>query len=138
MIVSLPTPRWVEKPSPRSVPETLDRLEHSLIGQGFTVMARVDHSGHAAKAGLELRPTQVLLFGKPSLGTLLMQVEQTLAVDLPSKVLAWQDGDGQVRLGYRDLRALLADHDGLQQVSAAVEELAEAIERATDSAVSRR
>lgn len=128
-------PRWIEKPSPHSVPETLDRLQSALLARGFTVMARVDHSGHAATHGLALRPTQVLLFGNPGLGTQLMQVEQTLAIDLPSKVLGWQDEAGQVRLGYRDLRALLIDHDGLQRVSAAVTELAEGIDAATDSAV---
>lgn len=127
--------RWIEKPSPHSVPETLDRLENALLARGFTVMARVDHSGHAAHNGLELRPTQVLLFGKPTLGTQLMQVDQTLAIDLPSKVLAWQDGTGRVRLGYRDLRALPAENAGLHRVSGVIEELAGAIDAATDAAV---
>lgn len=127
--------RWVDKDSPYSVPDTLDRLEEALVGEGFTVMARVDHSGHAAKAGLELRPTQVLLFGNPSLGTRLMQAEQTLAIDLPSKALAWQDAAGRVRLGYRNLRAVLADHDGLAGARAAIEQLASTIDRATDAAV---
>ncbi len=127
--------RWVNKQSPYSVPETLDRLEGMLVERGFTVMARVDHSGHAAKVGMDLRPTQVLLFGKPSLGTKLMQAEQTLAIDLPSKVLAWQDSCGQVWLGYRDLRAITAEHDGLDEAHAAVEGLASAIDQATDAAV---
>ncbi|HEU4362182.1 MAG TPA: DUF302 domain-containing protein [Mycobacterium sp.] len=129
-------PNWVAKKSPYPVPETLDRLERSLIERGCTVMARVDHSGHAAKAGLELRPTQVLLFGKPSLGTQLMQAEQTLAIDLPSKVLGWQDASGQVWLGYRDLRAIAAQHAALDQAHAAVTELAEMIDQVTDGAVS--
>ncbi|MGH3562467.1 MAG: DUF302 domain-containing protein [Mycobacterium sp.] len=127
--------RWVAKQSPYPVPETLERLEGRLIEQGFTVMARVDHSGHAAKVGMDLRPTQVLLFGKPSLGTQLMQAEQTFAIDLPSKVLAWQDSCGQVWLGYRDLRAIAAEHDGLAEAHAAVEELASAIDQAADGAI---
>ncbi|MEO8815249.1 MAG: DUF302 domain-containing protein [Mycobacterium sp.] len=127
--------RWVDKDSPYSVPETLDRLQEALVGEGFTVLARIDHSGHAAKAGLDLRPTQVLLFGNPHLGTQLMQAEQTLAIDLPSKALAWRDADGRVRLGYRDLRAVLSDHDGLVGASAAIAQLASAIDRATDAAV---
>ena len=128
---------WVAKASPFPVPETLDRLEHALIERGFTVMARVDHGGHAGKAGLELRPTQVLLFGKPSLGTQLMQADQTIAIDLPSKALAWQDADGVVRLGYRSLRAVAAATPALQQAAAAIDELADGIDAATDAAVSR-
>ncbi len=127
-------PRWVEKPSAYPVGQTLDRLENLLIERGFTVMARVDHSGHAAQAGLRLRPTQLLLFGKPSLGTRLMQAEQTVAIDLPSKVLSFQDASAQVLLGYRDLRSLLAEHPGLGEARAAVEELAAAIDSATDAA----
>lgn len=126
---------WIEKPSPHSVSATLDRLEAALLAEGWQVMARVDHSGHATKAGLELRPTQVLLFGNPALGTRLMQAEQTLAIDLPSKALAWQDADGQVRLGYRDLRAVTADRPELAPARAAIEQLADTIDRATDAAV---
>lgn len=126
-------PAWVAKKSPHSVAETLDRLERLLIDRGCTVMARVDHAGHAGKAGLELRPTQLLLFGKPSLGTRLMQAEQTVAIDLPAKVLGWQDADGRVWLGYRDLRAVTAQHSALDR--AVVEELAAMIDQATDGAV---
>lgn len=128
-------PRWVDKCSPYSVPDVLDLLESTLIKQGCTVMARIDHSGNAAKIGMDLRPTQVLLFGKPDLGTQLMQAEQILAIDLPSKVLAWQDIFGQVWLGYHDLRTIAAERGGLDKASAAVEELARIIDRATDAAV---
>lgn len=132
--------RWIDKPSPYPVAETMQRLETVLIERGFTVMARVDHAAHAAKAGLELRPTQVLLFGNPALGTQLMQAEQTIAIDLPSKVLAWQDAAGRVRLGYRDLRDLAAGHhdlSGSAGAGGAVAELASAIDQATDAAVGR-
>jgi uncharacterized protein (DUF302 family) len=128
---------WVAKRSPHSVPETLDRLERVLVEGGCTVMGRIDHSGHAAGAGLPLRPTQVLLFGRPSLGTQLMQAEQIVAIDLPSKVLGWQDAHGQVWLGYRDLRAVAAQHPALTEARDAVEELAGIIDRATDAAVTR-
>ena len=126
---------WIEKPSPHSVSETLDRLEAALLADGWKVMARVDHSGHATKAGLDLRPTQVLLFGNPALGTRVMQAEQTLAIDLPSKALAWQDATGQVRLGYRDLRALTAGRPELAPAQAAIAQLTDGIDRATDAAV---
>jgi uncharacterized protein (DUF302 family) len=126
---------WVDKQSPYPVPETLERLEGTLTESGFTVMARIDHSGHAAKIGMDLRPTQVLLFGKPDLGTRLMQAEQTFGIDLPSKVLAWQDTSDQVWLGYRDLRVIAAQRDRLAEAHAVVEELASAIDHATDTAV---
>lgn len=127
--------RWIEKLSPHPVTETMQRLEANLVERGWKVMARVDHAEHAASAGLALRPTQVLLFGNPALGTRLMQADQTVAIDLPSKALAWQDTAGQVRLGYRDLRALAAEHDSLRPAGAAVEELASVIDEATDAAV---
>lgn len=124
-------PRWLEKCSPYPVPATLDRLTALLVEQGCAVMARIDHSANAAKIGLDLRPTQLLLFGKPSLGTQLMQAEQTVAIDLPS----WQDASGQVRLGYHDLRTIAAEHGGLGKAGAAVEELSRIIDSATDAAV---
>ncbi|MDI3315181.1 MAG: DUF302 domain-containing protein [Mycobacterium sp.] len=126
---------WVEKRSPYPVPDTLDRLENSLVERDCTVMARIDHAANAAAVGMDLRPTQVLLFGKPRLGTRLMQAEQTLGIDLPSKVLAWQDTSGEVRLGYRDLRAIVAKHDDLDNAKAAAEELASLIDQATDAAI---
>ena len=118
----------------------MQRLETVLIERGFTVIGRIDHAAHAAKAGLLLRPTQVLLFGNPALGAHLMQAEQTVAIDLPSKVLAWQDTTGQVRLGYRDLRDVAAAYSNLggrDGAGTAVAELASAIDQATDAAVGR-
>jgi uncharacterized protein (DUF302 family) len=92
----------VRKPSTHTVPETLDRLERVLKAKGIQVFARIDHSGEAAKAGLKLPPTQVLIFGNPRAGTLVMLAALTSAIDLPLKALAWQDATGQVWLGYTD------------------------------------
>jgi len=64
------------------------------------IFARIDHSGEAKKAGLEMRPTQLLIFGSPSAGTPLMIAAPTLAIDLPLKALAWEDADGKVWLSY--------------------------------------
>jgi uncharacterized protein (DUF302 family) len=86
--------------SPHSVPETLKRLEALLEGKNLTVFARVDHSGEAEKAGLTMRPTQLIIFGSPKAGTPLMVASPTLAIDLPLKALAWEDAEGQVWLSY--------------------------------------
>ena len=90
------------KASPRSVPETLDRLEAILKSKGVQVFARVDHSGEAAKVGLTMPPTQVLIFGNPRAGTPVMLAAPSSAIDLPLKALAWQDAAGKVWLGFTD------------------------------------
>jgi uncharacterized protein (DUF302 family) len=90
----------IDIPSPYSVTETLTRLEAILKEKGLTVFARVDHSGEAAKAGLEMRPTQLLIFGSPKGGTPIMVAAPSTAIDLPLKALAWQDAQGRVWLSY--------------------------------------
>lgn len=86
--------------SPYSVPETLQRLEALVTAKGLTIFARVDHSGEAAKIGMEMQPTELLLFGSPKSGTPMMIASPALAIDLPLKALAWQDVDGAVWLSY--------------------------------------
>ena len=93
-----------------SVPETLARLQSILKEKGMTVFALVDHSGEAEKAGLTMRPTQLLIFGSPKGGTPLMVATPKLAIDLPLKALAWQDGQGQVWLSYNSPEYLQQRH----------------------------
>lgn len=88
------------KKSAHSVAQTLDRLTTVLKSKGITIFARVDHAAGAKKVGLELRPTELLLFGNPKLGTPLMQSNQRIGIDLPLKALAWQDNEGTVWLAY--------------------------------------
>jgi uncharacterized protein (DUF302 family) len=88
------------KPSKYSVKETLDRLTAALKDKGITPAARIDHAAGAKAAGLELRPTEVLLFGNPKLGTPLMQANRHIAIDLPMRVLAWEDDAGKVWIAY--------------------------------------
>ncbi|MGA3197142.1 MAG: DUF302 domain-containing protein, partial [Terriglobales bacterium] len=90
----------VDLPSRYSVPETLARLQSILKEKGVTVFALIDHSGEAAKVGLEMRPTQLLIFGSPKAGTPLMVAAPSVAIDLPLKALAWQDAEGKVWLSY--------------------------------------
>lgn len=93
-------PGIIDIPSPYSAPETLARLQGILKEKGVTVFALIDHSGEAAKAGLEMRPTQLLIFGNPKGGTPLMVATPSIAIDLPLKALAWQDAQGKVWLSY--------------------------------------
>lgn len=101
-----------------SVKETLDRLAHRVESKGLTVFCRIDHAANAVAAGLELRPTEVLIFGNAKGGTPLMEAAQTIGIDLPLKALAWQDASGQTWLGYNDPVWLTARHD-IEAVGAA-------------------
>jgi len=85
-----------------AVKETLDRLEADLRAKGITVFARIDHAAGAASVAMALRPTELLIFGNPKAGTPLMQSNQTIGIDLPLKVLVWQDAGGKVWLTYND------------------------------------
>jgi uncharacterized protein (DUF302 family) len=96
------------KVSKYPVKETLDRLTAALKDKGISPVARVDHAAAAKAAGLELKPTEVLLFGNPKLGTPLMQANRHIAIDLPMKVLVWEDDAGKVWIGYTSPATLKA------------------------------
>lgn len=101
----------VTKQSAYPVAETMERLERAVKDRQLIVVARVDHAAAAQKAGLALRPTQLLIFGNPKAGTPLMQSAQSIGIDLPLKVLVWEDGKGEVWLAYNDPAWLAARHD---------------------------
>ena len=82
--------------------ETMDRLEAEIRGKGMTVFARIDHAAGAAEAGLELRPTELIIFGNARGGTPLMEASQTAGIDLPLKALVWQDAAGKTWLSYNE------------------------------------
>ena len=90
--------------------ETMDRLAAAVTGRGMAVLARIDHAAAAAKVGMALRPTEVLIFGNPRAGTPLMQASQTLGIDLPLRALVWQDEAGATWLGYNDPQWLARRH----------------------------
>jgi uncharacterized protein (DUF302 family) len=96
--------------STRSVAATIDKLEAVLKKKGMTIFKRVNHSEGAAKVGLEIRDTELLIFGNPKVGTLLMQCQQTAALDLPMKALAYKDENGQVWLAYNDPQYIADRH----------------------------
>jgi uncharacterized protein (DUF302 family) len=89
---------------------TRERLTAAIIARGMSVIASIDHAEAAAKVGLELRPTEVVMFGNPRAGTGLMQIAQTMGIDLPLKVLIWQDENGKTWLSYNEPRWLAERH----------------------------
>jgi uncharacterized protein (DUF302 family) len=103
LVLSLPAKAADEltvKSSKYPVKESVDRLTAALKDKGITPVARVDHAAAAKGVGLELKPTEVLLFGNPKLGTPLMQANRHIAIDLPMKVLVWEDDAGKVWIAY--------------------------------------
>jgi uncharacterized protein (DUF302 family) len=90
--------------------ETRQRLESLVKSRGLTVFALIDFSGDAAKVGLRMRPTQLLIFGNPKSGTPLMIASPSIALDLPLKALAWEDAQGKVWLSYNALEYLKERH----------------------------
>jgi len=102
--------KMIVKPSAHSVSVTLDRLESALHEKGIKPAARVDHAAAAARVDMKLRPIQVLIFGNPKLGTPLMQSNPRIGLDLPLKVLAWEDEAGKVWVGYTAPTDLVGRH----------------------------
>ncbi len=94
--------------SPHGVGKTIDRFELAVKKAGMNIFARIDHAQAAKKVGMQLRPTQLLIFGNPKVGTKLMQSNQLIGIDLPLKALAWKDEKGAVWLGYYRPTDLLA------------------------------
>lgn len=92
------------------VKETVDRMVSIIEAQGWHLFARIDHAAHARKKGLALRPTELILFGNPEVGTHLMQEQQLAAIDLPMKMLAWEDEQGKVRIAHNSLPWLKQRH----------------------------
>jgi len=104
----------IDKPSNHSVDGTVEKLKGILQSKGVTLFALVDHSGEAEKDGLKMRPTKLLIFGSPKAGTPLMVAAPSLAIDLPLKILVWEDGQGKVWVTYNSTEYLKERH-GLPQ-----------------------
>jgi uncharacterized protein (DUF302 family) len=108
--------------------ETMSRFKAEVEAKGLTVFARVDHAAGAAEVGLSLRPTELLVFGNAKGGTPLMQAVQTIGIDLPLKVLVWQDASGDTWLSYNDPIWLAKRHGLGHEAEAAIRALAAALE----------
>jgi uncharacterized protein (DUF302 family) len=122
----------IDVPSRYTVPETLARLQSVLKEKALTVFALIDHSGEAGKAGLTMRPTQLLIFGSPKGGTPLMVAAPRLAIDLPLKALAWQDEHGQVWLSYNSPEYLQQRHGFPADLMKNIAGIAALVQKAVD------
>ena len=96
--------------SSHDVKTTVDRLENKIMEKGMSVFKRINHAEMAQKVGKKLRPTELIIFGNPKVGTPLMQCGQSVGIDLPQKALIWQDEAGQVWLSYNDPKYLANRH----------------------------
>ena len=110
MQISFAVEGLVVTKSTQDVLTTAEKLKSILVSKGMTVFGQVDHRAGAEKAGLSLRPTQILIFGNPTVGTPLMNCSQSIAIDLPQKILIWEDENGDVWLGYNDPEYLKTRH----------------------------
>jgi uncharacterized protein (DUF302 family) len=105
----------VTTPSVHGAAETVERLKSLLSQKKIQVFAEIDHAAGAQKAGLSLRPTHLLIFGNPQAGTPLMQSRQTIGLDMPLRVLVWEDAAGKVWLTYHRPEFLAQRHRVLDQ-----------------------
>ena len=101
----------VHLPTSQSVEDVLRKLQTILESKGVPVFALVDHSGEAAKVGMEMRPTKLLIFGNPKGGTPLMLAAPTIAIDLPLKILIWEEGQGKTWVTYNTAEYLTERHE---------------------------
>lgn len=104
----------VEIPSNHSVDDTVERVKSILQTKGITLFAVIDHSGEAEKVGMKMPPTKLLIFGSPKAGTPLMLATPSIAIDLPLKILVWEDAQRKVWISYNDPE-YLAERHGLPQ-----------------------
>ena len=119
--------------SAHDVTNTADRLESVLKEKGMTVFIRINHTEGARNVGKKLRPTELVIFGNPKVGTPLMQCGQTVAIDLPQKALIWQDENGQVWLTYNDPQYLAGRH-GIDACKAVVGKVQNALKNFAQAA----
>jgi uncharacterized protein (DUF302 family) len=115
--------------------ETMDRLEAELRAQGMNIFARIDHAAGARETGLELRSTEVIIFGNARGGTPLMQLDQTVGIDLPLKALVWQDSANKTWISYNE-PSWIAQRHGLTKADPVVNKMAALVNAVTTKAAS--
>jgi uncharacterized protein (DUF302 family) len=120
----------IQLPSHHPVAATLDRLEALLKEKGILVFARIDFSGDAGRAGMQMRPEQMLIFGNPKAGTPLMLAAPTAGLDLPLKLLVWEAADGKVWAAYNDPGYVTRRHGLSESLAANLAAVVPLIERA--------
>jgi len=129
----MPNDGLISIESKHSVKDTIDRLEAALVTKGITVFARIDHAAGAASVKMSLKPTELLIFGNPKSGTPLMQIKQIIGLDLPLKVLGWQDAVGKVWLSYNDPRWLARRYEIGVDANTAIDAMARILADVTEA-----
>ncbi|HUZ57510.1 MAG TPA: DUF302 domain-containing protein [Hanamia sp.] len=109
------------------VSKTIDRLISIIESRGMTIFGRIDHADNALKQGLPLRPTELIIFGNPKAGTLLMQDKQISGIDLPLKALAWEDIQGKTWLTYNDINWIAERHGLSKEMNSIIKAIADGI-----------
>jgi len=127
--MSQPNPGIIDVRSHRSVPQTIDRLESLATVSGLMIFARIDFSGDAERAGLSMRPMQMLIFGNPKAGTPLLARAPRAGLDLPLKALAWVDESDDVWLSCNSPDYLMARHDLPRELVANISGVVQLIEK---------
>jgi len=122
----------INVPSAFKVEETANRMKSILQKKGMTLFNQIQHSDGAAKAGIDLRDTVLLIFGNPKVGSPLMQCQQSVAIDLPQKALIWEDEKAQVWISYNDPRYIQKRHNipGCEEVISKIEKALAGITKA--------
>lgn len=111
MTAATATKGIIDQPSNHSVEQTVEKLKNILQAKGVTLFALVDHSGEAAKVGMKMPDTKLLIFGNPKAGTPLMLAAPSIAIDLPLKILVWEDATGKVWVTYNSPEYLQERHN---------------------------
>jgi uncharacterized protein (DUF302 family) len=111
MILNMSASGIVDIASHHSVDVTVEKVRTILQAKGVTLFALVDHSAEAEKAGMKMRPTKLLIFGNPKAGTPVMVAAPSIAIDLPLKILVWEDEAGKVWISYNSADYLRGRHD---------------------------
>lgn len=126
----------ISRESEHTVERTMNRLERAVRVAGFRVFARIDHARAADRVNIRLRPTELLIFGKPKVGSLLMDKGQTIGIDLPLKYLVWLDEDNKVRIGWND-PSYLTERHSIGGVDALLQKMGGALQKMADEAARR-
>lgn len=137
--VAKPEASLVLMPSGNSVKETIDKLAAAAESKGAKVVARVDHAKGAASVGVTMKPSEVLIFGNPKLGTAVMQANPRAGLDLPLKVLAYEDDAGKVWIAYPKASHLRSRYrlDGRPEQDASFKAIADALDGLTKAAAAK-
>ena len=133
---SIATDGMIDIKSMFGVKETADRLEGILTTKGMTIFTRINHGESAKKVGIELRETELIIFGNPKAGSPLMKCQQTAAIDLPQKALIWQDANRTVRITYNDPAYLQTRHD-IQGCNKVIDKVSSILAKVTKAAVNQ-